>query len=102
MPGFARSRMIEGGVQVEMDTDTAQTLHSLLGDGAAASYGDEGLERLLKALSHTLVIDRPDYSKPIVDEEYCDRCDGCGWYEGGKTLKTTCEKCGGTGVVKKK
>lgn len=28
----------------------------------------------------------------------CDRCDGCGWYEGGATLKTTCEKCGGTGV----
>jgi hypothetical protein len=32
------------------------------------------------------------------EPEYCDRCDGCGWYEGGKTLKTTCEVCGGTGV----
>ena len=29
----------------------------------------------------------------------CDRCDGCGWWEGGATLKTKCEKCGGTGVV---
>jgi DnaJ-class molecular chaperone len=35
-------------------------------------------------------------------EEYieCDRCDGCGWYEGGKTLQTTCEICGGTGKIK--
>lgn len=30
---------------------------------------------------------------------YCDRCDGCGWYEGGKTLQTDCEKCKGTGVL---
>jgi hypothetical protein len=37
-------------------------------------------------------------------EEYpeeCGRCDGCGWYEGGRTIKTTCEVCGGTGKVKK-
>lgn len=32
-------------------------------------------------------------------QEYCDRCDGCGWYEGGATLNTTCEKCGGSGVI---
>lgn len=32
----------------------------------------------------------------------CDRCDGCGWYEGGKTLKTHCEECGGTGVVSRR
>jgi hypothetical protein len=30
----------------------------------------------------------------------CERCDGCGWYEGGATIKTTCEKCGGTGVLR--
>jgi hypothetical protein len=29
----------------------------------------------------------------------CDLCDGCGWYEGGITLKTTCGRCKGTGVV---
>lgn len=29
----------------------------------------------------------------------CDACDGCGWHEGGETLKTECRKCGGTGVV---
>lgn len=30
---------------------------------------------------------------------YCDRCDGCGWHEGGATLRTSCEACGTTGVV---
>jgi hypothetical protein len=29
----------------------------------------------------------------------CRQCDGCGWYEGGKTLKTNCHECGGTGRV---
>lgn len=29
--------------------------------------------------------------------QWCDRCDGCGWYEGGKTLQTTCHECGGAG-----
>lgn len=29
----------------------------------------------------------------------CDRCDGCGWYEGGKYIHTTCEKCHGKGYV---
>lgn len=29
----------------------------------------------------------------------CDRCDGCGDYEGGRTILTTCEQCNGTGVV---
>lgn len=28
---------------------------------------------------------------------WCDRCDGCGWYEGGSNLQMSCEKCGGTG-----
>lgn len=31
--------------------------------------------------------------------EYCDNCDGVGWYEGGRTLQTTCTKCGGSGLV---
>lgn len=29
--------------------------------------------------------------------EWCNYCDGCGWTEGGRTLKTTCIKCQGTG-----
>lgn len=33
------------------------------------------------------------------EKKYCDRCDGCGWYEGGPTLMTQCEVCDGTGVV---
>lgn len=35
----------------------------------------------------------------IVVKVECDYCDGCGWYEGGPTLMTTCEKCGGNGFV---
>lgn len=38
--------------------------------------------------------------EPVVLVQECDRCDGCGWYEGGKTLQTTCEECNGTGIVK--
>lgn len=30
---------------------------------------------------------------------YCERCEGCGSYEGGKVLLTTCEDCEGTGLV---
>ena len=33
---------------------------------------------------------------------YCDDCDGCGWVEGGETLKTDCKTCKGTGVLKLK
>jgi DnaJ-class molecular chaperone len=36
------------------------------------------------------------------DLEWCDQCDGCGWYEGGPALKTACTNCNGTGQVKKK
>lgn len=30
-------------------------------------------------------------------DEVCDQCDGCGWHEGGGTLKTECTACNGTG-----
>lgn len=33
------------------------------------------------------------------ESQECDQCDGCGWYEGGPTLKTTCEHCNGTGQI---
>lgn len=29
----------------------------------------------------------------------CDFCDGTGTVEGGKYIDTTCEKCGGTGII---
>lgn len=40
------------------------------------------------------------FKKPVAipTEELCDLCDGCGWYEGGPTLKTVCEICNGTGI----
>lgn len=37
--------------------------------------------------------------EPEQTPEVCMDCDGCGWTEGGKTLQTKCEKCGGTGEV---
>lgn len=34
------------------------------------------------------------------EQQYCDRCDGTGWYEGGAgKIMTDCERCNGTGVV---
>lgn len=30
----------------------------------------------------------------------CDQCDGCGWHEGGPTLKTKCKTCKGRGWVR--
>lgn len=35
----------------------------------------------------------------ILQKQWCDRCDGCGWFEGGDVIKTECNACGGTGVV---
>lgn len=39
--------------------------------------------------------------QPTATQTECRECDGCGWYEGGATLKTTCHECNGTGVVTK-
>lgn len=36
--------------------------------------------------------------KAMVPQE-CDRCDGIGWHEGGMVLETTCQRCGGSGVI---
>lgn len=33
----------------------------------------------------------------VAYRNYCDNCDGVGWYEGGVTIQTQCEKCNGTG-----
>lgn len=37
--------------------------------------------------------------KRRIGVKYCDDCDGCGWTEGGKYLKTLCKTCNGNGVV---
>jgi hypothetical protein len=41
------------------------------------------------------------YKTPYEIEIECDRCDGCGWHEGGEVLQTTCGKCDGSGIVLK-
>jgi len=58
----------------------------------AEEYREEVLNRLDEKFKEEL---------PKTQYEYCDRCDGCGWYEGGVTLQTQCEVCGGTGVIDK-
>lgn len=59
------------------------------------------LDRQLTSISKD-IDSWPQYMKDAIKRrEYCDFCDGCGWYEGGKTFKTTCHKCKGTGVVYK-
>jgi len=36
--------------------------------------------------------------KALIEERpLCDECDGCGWYEGGPSLQTQCERCLGDG-----
>lgn len=42
---------------------------------------------------------KPKKKRKLPRLVWCDNCDGCGWYEGGKTLQTRCEKCKGTGKV---
>ncbi len=41
--------------------------------------------------------DLPPKSGPAL--ECCPDCDGVGWTEGGKALKTGCPRCKGTGAV---
>lgn len=33
------------------------------------------------------------------NDEVCEHCDGAGWYEGGRTIKTECHHCNGTGSI---
>jgi len=68
---------------------------------------DKAMKRLTEVREVFSQINFPDsniVSKKEVNktEDYeCDYCDGCGWYEGGKELMTTCEKCNGTGILHK-
>lgn len=91
--------------------------------GAALNKAREALEQVKAALGDRLLGNGP-LSKPYahgvmrqIDDAlaalrpsvlrsprraadvWCGDCDGCGWFEGGPTLKTPCTKCGGTGRV---
>lgn len=46
----------------------------------------------------SLKANSPEIVNPEIAIPECDQCDGCGWYEGGPTLKTTCISCGCTGL----
>lgn len=61
---------------------------------AAAAERERGLREELASA-------RAQHAGPVAEPgvRYCDRCDGVGWHEGGPKLATTCDDCGGTGVV---
>lgn len=75
-------------------------------DGAKKML-DIAMKRLNEARERFRQMSFPDSNittqkKVNKTEDYeCDNCDGCGWYEGGKALMTTCEKCNGTGILSK-
>lgn len=48
----------------------------------------------LPAVQAALTADTPKEPRPVE----CGDCDGCGWTEGGVTIKTTCGTCKGTGI----
>ncbi len=54
MDSFARSRMIAGGVQVEMNTEVARELAALIHSQLGTC--SEGLQNVAKTLDNTLVI----------------------------------------------
>lgn len=61
-------------------------------------------ENRIRCLAHTEERFLPKGATQIVtsllsSRAYCERCDGCGWYEGGRTIQTRCERCDGTGVA---
>lgn len=68
---------------------------------------NERLREEVEYLFADLDESRMEHPEPSVEEapkshlEYCERCDGCGWYEGGPQMQTKCEVCNGTGVVRK-
>lgn len=82
--------------------------------GHIIKFGNGGVGTIFTSLDKDMVLtqdtgmkdknDKPVFEGDIfrVEEQdfgECDQCDGTGWYEGGETLKTTCEHCGGTGQV---
>ena len=68
---------------------------------AASQMGKRGGPARAKALSAKRLSEIARQGAIARWYQYCDNCDGCGWYEGGKTLKTTCGVCDGTGLVRK-
>jgi len=64
---------------------TAGAKSKLIGNGVPLPMG----RAVARAVKHALEF----------CPELCDRCDGCGWYEGGRWFQTKCEKCNGTGAL---
>ena len=69
---------------------------------AAAAMGKRGGVARAKSISKKRIseIGRAGAMKRWYED--CRDCDGCGWYEGGKTIKTTCQQCEGRGLVRRR
>jgi hypothetical protein len=52
---FFRSRTIEGGVQIELDLDSAKLLYQLTDAAAVTDKTFQPLDGLAKCLRHTLI-----------------------------------------------
>ena len=63
----------------------------------AQTFFTEGILRTIgKEIEYQ--ISKPKQETQIVNTQECSYCDGCGWVEGGISLKTTCKFCSGTGI----
>lgn len=70
------------------------------GPQEAARATTEGIVRsLADAMPGTIPVAVGFAREPDDGMVDCDACDGCGWNEGGDTIRTTCHKCKGTGRV---
>lgn len=101
-PGGLGYTVSPGHAGIYTASDTCDILSGCEpGNEVPVNKDDVGPEKTRSLMAQTDVMRGRSKEEPAQKRvEYCDRCDGCGWYEGGKTLQTTCEKCGGTGVAR--
>lgn len=62
-------------------------------------YTEAACEAGAKALCQDAIHPTRIDSVSKVKLAYCSACDGCGWIEGGLTLRTACKPCSGRGVL---
>lgn len=88
----AREGALEEAARVCEETDVPR-----LGSPGSYERPDDG-QGALNAAAAAIRALAPAAELPT--HETCGDCDGCGWWEGGPTLKTRCSKCNGTGELR--
>ncbi len=71
------------------------------GQGAASEHHDDMANAIRRIRDY---IDGEDREAAKAEDaapemDWCDNCDGCGWVEGGMTIKSDCHVCKGRGRV---